>query len=263
MSASRTARLAVVLAAVAGFVDAACYLTLHRLFVAHVTGDSNLLGQHIGRGDVTGAIPLAVTILVFALSIFLATIGIELATRRRLRSPLALALLAEALLLLVVMVDGSPGRGLGGYYVLLVLAVADVGIQTAALAKCGGRTVRTTYLSGMTTRFAQELAHSVVAPADRRAPSYLRDELGLDEHARSVWLYAALVVAFVAGASLAAFSVVRIALWSLAFPVAVLLGLAGGAFAAAGSHPAAATPRGPARLTLAHPRLPERELDRP
>jgi uncharacterized membrane protein YoaK (UPF0700 family) len=258
MAAGREVRLAVTLAAVAGFVDAACYLTLHQLFVAHVTGDTNLLGQRLGRGDLVGAVPLAVTIVCFAVSIAVATACVEVATRRGVHSPLAGALVAEALLLALVMAYGErlvrhgtiPGRTAGGYYVLLCCAVSALGIQTAAFVKCGGRTIRTTYLSGMSTRLGQELANVLLPPPRADEPSYVRDRLGLGgqlESGRGAELYLSLVVAFVAGASFAVWCVLRIELWALALPIAALLLAAAVDGRRPAPSPAAATPRGRAR----------------
>jgi uncharacterized membrane protein YoaK (UPF0700 family) len=142
-STGRQARLAILLAGVAGSVDAACYLVLHRTFVAHVTGNTNEIGHAVARGRLAGAAPVAVAVLCFAVSITVATVAIELATRRRWRSPTAVALAFEALLVSALMAYGQsllrhgtiPGQAPGGFYAPLVLAVSAMGLQAAAVTK--------------------------------------------------------------------------------------------------------------------------------
>ena len=274
MSQSRPARLALTLAAVAGFVDAACYLTLHRLFVAHVSGDANLFGQHLGRGDLGGAVPLAVAVGFFAASVTAATVGMELATRRRWPSPLALALVVEAMLLAFLMCYGGPeiregtipGHAVGGYYLLLFCAVSAMGVQTAALTKAGQRTVRTTYISGMTTRFAQELANLLLPPPSWECPSYTRDTLGLNSRRcslRGALLYAGLAVCFMIGAVAAVYAVLRIDLWALTFPVAALVLLTASLVWPQLRHQAMAVAHKRTRFTASQQPLAHRELDRP
>ena len=230
----RQAGLAILLASVAGFVDAAGYIVLHGIFVAHVTGDTNLLGQRLGRGDLPGALPLVAIVGVFLCAVALVTALVELATRRRWRSPTVAALALEAALVAAFMVYGSrllrngtiPGHGIGGYYVLLALAGCAMGPQAATVTKWGGRTIRTTYMSGMTTRLAQNAVNALARPGRDGEPSYLRDHLGLESRgasARAAVVYVALWGAFLGGAVLGSWGELRFGLWTLGFPLGGLV----------------------------------------
>lgn len=217
----RQIALAVWLAAIAGFVDAVGFLVLHRIFVAHMTGNTNQVGQRLGRGDAAGAAPVLVAVASFVVSIAIVTIGLEAASRRHARSPTALALALEAVLLTIFMVYGSyalvngaiPG-GHGGFYLCIVVVVAAMGAQTACVTSWGKRTVRTTYISGMLTRLGQEAAGLLLGPGPRRAAW------------ASTGAYLSLWLAFVCGGAVGALALGRYDLWSLALPVGALLAAA-------------------------------------
>jgi uncharacterized membrane protein YoaK (UPF0700 family) len=212
----RTAGLAVLLAAVAGFIDAAGYLLLNGLFVAHITGDTDRFGQALGRGSLSAAAPIGLAVFEWTASIAAVTLALEVATRRGLRSPAAAALTLEAALVAVLMSWHAAG-----FYAREALAVCAMGTQTATVAKWGRQTIRTTYLSGMLTRLAQNAAN-VLAPPAATARSYLRDTLGLDDRRRSAVLTAfflLLWVGFAAGGAFGAWATQRWQLWGLGFPL--------------------------------------------
>lgn len=231
MRSGRQARLAVLLAAVAGFVDAAGFLVLHEVFVAHMTGNTDQLGQGLGAG-IGHVAPLIAAPATFVCSIALTTVLVELETRAGRRSPTAAALGLELVLLAAAMAYGGSVvhhgavRGLGAsFYAVLVLVVAAMGAQTATITTCGSRTIRTTYISGMLTRLAQELANLALGPRAGDGASYLADRLNLGGRRVSAWhalVYASLWGGFLAGAVLGAFAVVRWQLWALGFPLGAL-----------------------------------------
>lgn len=154
-------RLAVVLAAVAGFVDVVGYLTLHHLFTAHMTGNTSKLGVALGHGNLNTALPLAVAPPLFVAGIAAGT-----------------------------------------------LAIVALGLQTAALTEIHGATVRTSYVSGVLTHLAQGIARRGRAASG--GPDRLR-------------LLGAIWIAYVVGATGAAYTLRQLAIWCLAIPVAVLL----------------------------------------
>lgn len=150
---------AVVLAAVAGFVDAVGYLSFGDEFVAHMTGNTSRLGQHLGLGQLEAALPLAVAVVAFVVSVAVATV---LLARGRAAVPSALVL--EAALLAIAMVYGQrlyrhgvvPRSG-AGFYVVSVAEVAAMGVQSALVISWRSTTLRTTFLTGMLTRFGRTL----------------------------------------------------------------------------------------------------------
>lgn len=196
--------LAVALAAVAGFVDVVGYLTLHHLFTAHMTGNTSKLGVALGRGDLAGAVPLAVAPLVFVGGVAGGTLLLDRGSRR-----LVLALEAAFVATYMgygatVVRDGAvPDHAIGGFYVLATVAILALGLQTAALTEIHGETVRTSYVSGVLTHLAQAVVR-------RRDPARLR-------------LLAGLWVAYLAGATAGSASLDGLSIWCLAIPLGVLL----------------------------------------
>lgn len=209
-----------VLPLVAGFLDAVGFLALLRVFVAHMTGTTVVLGIGLGRGQWSTLLTSGLAIPFFLSGVVL---GVEIdrrVERRRLQRPLAFQLGAEAILLTIftalgvtVFRDQPPEAATAGYIVLLFLATCAMGIQTASLRKVGVLSVHTTFLSGMMTK-AAEVADKFVAEPDRRR-----------ERWRTVMFLASVWAIYLAGATVGAFTLDHIDLWCLALPVAVLIGL--------------------------------------
>lgn len=213
------------LAVAAGCVDAVSFIVLHHIFTANMTGNTTILGIAAGRGDGAAVLPLAVAVVVFVAAIVLATALLEIAARRGLRSSAAPMLALEAALVAAMMVDGryvirhntTPDHFVG-FYTLLTLAIVAMGIQTASLTQALGRTLRTTYVSGLLTTFGQDLLNALWPPPAGRA-SYLRDELGLGsrgESLRRLLLRLAVWTAFLGGAVWGGFGERRWTTWTLA-----------------------------------------------
>ena len=198
-------RLALGLAGVAGFVDVVGYLTLHHLFTAHLTGNASKLGVALGHGRLADAGPLAAVPVLFAAGVAggtaLADAGLAW-----------VALAAQLCLVATFMGYGStvihhglgPSETTGAFYGLAALATVALGLQTAALTRIDGATVRTSYVSGMITRLAQGLVR--------------RDRSGLP-----LLLLAAIPVVYVAAATLGAWLLGRIGVWCLGVPLAALV----------------------------------------
>ncbi len=225
------------LAAVAGYVDAVGYITLRGLFVAHMSGNSVKLGVFAGRGELWALTP-AVAVLLFILGVATGTAAAELATRRQLRFVAAVVLSIQTMLIAAFMGYGSTiivgdhvvGRSSSGFYVLAALAVLSMGMQTAALRQLGGRTISTTYVTGLLTSLTQEATNYLFwlhdgSERDGRH-SFLSRVLQLGSRAESrnrVLLLAAVWLAYAGGATLGSFLDGRISLWALGIPLAILV----------------------------------------
>lgn len=199
-------RLAVALAASAGFVDVVGYLTLHHVFTAHMTGNTSKLGVVLGHGDLAKAVPLAVAPFLFAAGIAAGTVLVDAG-----RSWAAIGL--QAVLVAAYMGYGSTvihhgavANRSGPFYVLETLAILALGLQTAALTEINGATVRTSYVSGVLTNLTQGLVRR-----DGEKP---------------LALLGAILVAYLCGATLASYTLGAIAAWCLAIPLAALLAVA-------------------------------------
>lgn len=235
--------LAVVLAGVAGFVDAAGFLLLD-LFTAHMSGNSARLGAYAGHGFFLRAAPSGFAIGLFVMSIGLGTLAVEVGWRHRLRSPAAWVMVAETLLLATLAGAGAlalrhgviPQSPAGIYYPLAATAVVAMGLQTCALQRVSGRTVRTTYISGMLTHLAEETVGYLLGPppGEPEKTSFLASELNVQPGRASparIRLIAAIWCAYAAGALLGSYLEGSWHTLSLFVPVGLLIGVIATEFA--------------------------------
>jgi uncharacterized membrane protein YoaK (UPF0700 family) len=228
--------VALVLAGVAGFVDAVGFLVLRGLFVAHMSGNSAKLGVRLGSGAVSAGVTLLAAVAVFVTGIALGATVSETLTRRGVRGTAAIVLALEATLLTAFLAWGlatGAGRGVAhgstAFYGLGTIAVLAMGLQTTALQRAGGGAVRTTYVSGVLLNATQEAVNWLfwVRDGDRDADrSFLRQTLGLGSRRASrdrALLLAGVWLAYAASATLGAFAERHLHLWALAVPLAALL----------------------------------------
>lgn len=226
--------IAVVLAAAAGFVDAAGFVALD-LFSAHMSGNSARLGVYLGDGLLVRAAPSAFAVAVFVASIVAGTTAMEILTRGGRHSPASAVLGAEILSLVVlaaaggaVAVDGRiPHTPAGVYYPFAALAVVAMGLQTVALQRISGRTVRTTYVSGMLTNLAEEVAGYLTRPprTGSHHGSFIEGELGMSPGPASrkrIRLILGIWFAYVAGAVLGGYLERHIHFACFAIPSALI-----------------------------------------
>jgi len=175
--------VAVTLASVAGFVDAVGYITLLGVFIAHMSGNTAAMGAHLGQGKTVAALARAAPIPLFVVGVGGGAVLIEVLTRRAVRSTAAVVLGLEAALLLAVLLIGDAALAHGvvaaqrgwTFYCLIVLAATAMGLQTSALRRLAGQTVRTTFVTGMLTHLGEESAKFVLsATRPAASPSRLR-----------------------------------------------------------------------------------------
>ena len=182
--------LVVILTLCTGALDAVCFLPLGKVFSSVITGNLALLGIAVGEKNGGLAANGGLTLAGYAAGVVLGTLFAGTAERGQPVWPRRVSVtLAVELGILVVFSAGwlvwSSHRGTATRMVLLVLAAAAMGVQTAAVRRLGQ--MSTTYLtSTLTGLFA--------ALATWRMP---------DEWQRSVGVIVALVVGAIFG-SLAA-----------------------------------------------------------
>jgi len=182
--------LVVILTLCTGALDAVCFLRLGRVFSSVITGNLALLGIAVGEKNGGLAANGGLTLAGYAAGVVLGTLFAGTAERGQPVWPRRVSVtLVVELGILVVFSAGwlvwSSHRGTATRMVLLVLAAAAMGVQTAAVRRLGQ--MSTTYLtSTLTGLFA--------ALATWRMP---------DEWQRSVGVIVALVVGAIFG-SLAA-----------------------------------------------------------
>ncbi len=194
--------LAVVLAVVAGFIDAYVYVHVTPVFVANMSGNLIHLGIFAGLGRWRPAVGSAVALLAFLFGVVAAVTHLDHRLRRRGHLTPDLLLSVEAALILSLpLLRLATGSGhsseprLADAPVLIVAAFA-MGLQAAALRRVGEIAVATTYGTGAIVRIGEKLALAA-RRADHTTP-----------HRRSVTIAVLVVVllSYATGAVLAALS---------------------------------------------------------
>jgi uncharacterized membrane protein YoaK (UPF0700 family) len=202
--------VALVLAALTGFVDAVAYDRFLGIFPANQSGNAVFLGTAIGgSGEVSGWHP-AVSMAAFALAIVVGEL-----LRRHWRGPRvgAAILGSELVLLVLVLVIAGPIDGvgfIGGFegYVLIVLTSAAMGMQTTVIRHVAGTAVSTTYVTGAIDHVGAAVSR-VLAREGR-----IRDE-------RTLVVLLLVLVAYVGGAALGAAAPGR-SRWAMGLAAAVV-----------------------------------------
>lgn len=252
---------AIWLAGVAGFVNAIGYLLLFRLGVSHMTGNAVQTGLAGSHADWSTALVWLLPVPLFIGGLLLSLLAQEVARRLKFRSVFAVILGIEAALLVAFLVCANviaPGVQVNsahgaGFILLVALVSVAMGMQTATVHNVRGQPVRTTYVTGVLSNFAEEAMAAAVSAYDvlharlhapRAAVSSHtpEDNPRLDRAAlKRALLLGAVWVAFVAGALAGAYAEFRWAVIALVFPLASLLCL----IAADLVWPAEAPPRDP------------------
>ena len=209
---------------IAGFVDAVGFVALFGVFTANMSGNSARLGVELGEGNLGVALTRLVPLVAWALVVTVAVVWIEV-RRPTAHEPLPRLLMIEAAFVTAFMVVGTVWRDdgalrpeSGAYYVLVVLAVVAMGVQTATVRRVADSSVHTTFVSGMIVALAEQLAR-------------VRRERGPDRDPELVpraRMHAALILAYIVGAAIGAAALLEIGLWCLGAPIVALIALAGG-----------------------------------
>lgn len=156
------------LALAAGFVDAASYLGLGRIFTANMTGNTVLLGVAVATGSGSDAARAAVALAGFAAGVAL---GVLIVGRVEGSWPQnsAVALLIEATALVALLVLWTA-VGVGSLrYLLIALSAVSMGSQSATVraARAGG--VATTYVTGTLTNAIARLVQRAAGTAPEQS----------------------------------------------------------------------------------------------
>jgi uncharacterized membrane protein YoaK (UPF0700 family) len=217
-----SARGAVILSAVAGYVDTAGYVALYGLFTAHVTGNLVTAGAAIARRASEGVAARLAMIPIFMIAVAVTTLAAR-ALRSRGRDPLV-PLLATMTLALAVFgwLGVALQASVTGPDAPVIVAiggagVAALGIQNALMREALATMSPTTVMTGNLTQLTIDL----VALASRGGGAAARDAA----RARA-GKFAPPLVAFVAGAAFGAWATGAFGLASIAAPTVAVAGLA-------------------------------------
>ena len=194
-------RLAVGLSWVAGYTNVITLVAAGQT-VSHQTGNTTHLGEQLGHALLGGdqamaeAAYFAALVAAFGVGAFASGLITDAARRAGRRSPFALPLTVEVLLLAIVAIlmrHGGPATA-----ITLVAALA-MGLQNATITRISGAVVRTTHLTGVVTDLGLELSTLAAGLFDNRGRRAWRTTLR-QPGVRRALLLAAIVASFLAGA---------------------------------------------------------------
>jgi uncharacterized membrane protein YoaK (UPF0700 family) len=216
--------LASYLAGVAGFVNSGGFVMIGS-FTSHVTGSVGRLGDDLARGAMPAAVSALSLVLAFFAGAVLASLILERSDHSRPTTRYAVALLAEAIVLLgFVFIAGlsrtSHPRILDAQAALLCLAM---GMQNSLVTRLSGAVVRTTHLTGVVTDLGIEVArwyrwYRAQVPLPRRASGTLPERPAVGR----LSLLSAISASFVVGGILGATLTLRASRWAMCFPAAAV-----------------------------------------
>jgi uncharacterized membrane protein YoaK (UPF0700 family) len=202
--------VAVLLAALTGFVDAVAFDRFLGVFPANQSGNAVFLGTSIGGSANATGWESGTSMAAFAVGIVTAEL-----VRRRVRGPRlgAWLLAAELLLFGVVIAIKGPIDGVHivdgvEAFSLIVLISMAMGVQTLVIRRVAGTSVATTYQTGAIARMGE----SVTNVLTRAAP--LREQ-------RELVVLLLVLASYVAGAAVGAASPGRWR-WSMVLAAAVV-----------------------------------------
>jgi uncharacterized membrane protein YoaK (UPF0700 family) len=223
LTASRpTARLAVLLAWVAGGVDAVGYLTLAHVFTAHMSGNSVGFGAALGQVRWDTVLQRGVPIAVFVVGIVAGTVIGEASDARGVRHPAVPVFGVEAALLAAFWLLGSPllrddeiaAGAAWQFYGLVALLTLAMGLQSATLRRVGRHGVHTTYVTGILTSLGEAIGQAVLRPRGRTPAAD-----SADPPAQRIRLYGSIWGGYLVGAILGGALLAPVGLAALALPL--------------------------------------------
>jgi uncharacterized membrane protein YoaK (UPF0700 family) len=209
-----TAR-AVVLGAVAGYVDTAGFLALLQIFTAHVTGNLVLAGAAIANERTDNVMVRLALLPVFGLAVVLAVV-VDRRARARGRASLLPLLVVETAWLAAFTVLGKAleDRLLTESWALFVVGAAGVaamGVQNA-LARLAIAGPPTTVMTGNVTQLAIDLVDTLAPTGDVAHREQARGRLGQ---------HGGLIAGFVVGAAAGALLVEKVGLACIVVPTVI------------------------------------------
>lgn len=223
----RALRATVPLSFVAGFVDLVGFVALYGLFASHITGNFTMIGSDIVHGTsglIAKLLALPMFVIFVAITRFV-VVGYEQLSR----SPLRALLLMQGVLLASCMFVGQSVSPVTDPDKAGPILAALLGVSAMAVQNGYARLIFAAHPSTtiMTTNFSQAVIDFI---------DMYRGIPGASECARRRFERTApTVLAFIIGTIAGAYGYILLTFWSLALPLAALLGV--GIFVSAASAP--------------------------
>ncbi|PTL78784.1 YoaK family protein [Vitiosangium sp. GDMCC 1.1324] len=222
--------IALCLCLVAGFVDAVGYLTLDKLLLANMSGNTVRLAMRGVEGEWGPASVGLLAIVMFTGGLMLSGLVYELCVRLR-APPFRFTVLLEVALLGAFLVLG-PGLQGPFFHAQVSLGALAMGMQNASLRRVGPFSVFTTHITGTLTKFGESVVSLVFWVLDTRGrmPRITWRglfRLGLGEKSvQETFFMGGLWLMFLLGAAWGTLFQRRFGLPSLVAPVVLLLAVA-------------------------------------
>lgn len=221
----KPAVIAAVLAAVGGFVDAACFIGLYRVFTSHVTGNIASLASNIVEPAQHPFLRLEV-LLAFAfgaMAAYIVALVFKSADRQDSRAyvpVLAFESVWLAALLGMHFYFGAPDHPTALDVVLLTFfAGAAMGTQSVVSKLRHGLEASTTVMTGNLSEWAMSLV-DCLRPGRSAAARQIRRE-----GRRNLGLFSAVLTLFSAGAAAGAYAQWQFGFAAMGAPLALVMGL--------------------------------------
>jgi uncharacterized membrane protein YoaK (UPF0700 family) len=216
----RRGRLALLLNATAGFVDAVGWLSLAHVYTANMTGNTVSMGRGMALLEAGEAAFRGWPILMFVCGLVACALMFEVGRRRGSRRTPALALAIESALLFGFAIAATrapiPQQPDARFYLLVALPALAMGVQNAMLTRAGALSIRTTHVTGTLSRMADEIAAWIVGLHDLVRHGRER------KRARKALVLFALWVCYLGGAVAGVALLARWSEWALAAPATLL-----------------------------------------
>jgi uncharacterized membrane protein YoaK (UPF0700 family) len=210
--------LLLVLTSAAGYVDAFGYLSLGRVFTANMTGNTVLLGLHLGQEQGDAVLRSLLALAGFGAGLLVGAMIVERAAATsgwpiEVTAAFALEaflLAAFAILWHVTVARHEPGNLHG----LIALSAAAMGIQSASVRRLNVPGIATTYVTGTLTSMVTGLVAGA-RPADEATRS--------SSWWRAVRLQMLALIVYGLGAALGGVTQARWPMLSAAWPLAAVM----------------------------------------
>jgi len=157
----RLVALAILLAALAGFVDALAFSSLGGFFASFMSGNTTRFGVGVGSGDYAAGLTALALILSFIAGVIVSTV-ISRAWPERAQTAIMLVV-TLLLALAAIFAPLAPGA-----HVLLLLAAA-MGVENGLFIRDGEVSIGLTYMTGSLVRLGQRLAGALMGDRERWA----------------------------------------------------------------------------------------------
>lgn len=159
--------LASLLSSVAGALNAVGFL-IAGSFTANMTGNISAFADHIANGAILIAFSFLGLVAAFICGAGVSALAIQAGESRQLRSVYALAIAAEAIILLLVGAALAKSSAVEHETSLVIVLSFVMGLQNAVTTMISRARVRTTHVSGMATDIGIELAALVGGEKSRQ-----------------------------------------------------------------------------------------------